>query len=266
MPELTMSRRVSGRQLLVDDYLIQRTNLQRRFHSPQWHEGGPVLSPETAVEMGDGNAPVAVPFQDGVFYDAASGHFKMYYEAGWLGGTALATSVDGIRWERPSLDVVPGTNLVLPLAYPLIRDGGGVWIDHDAPLPAERFKMFVYYREVNDLSTRYNAPGPEGIRRAFGVIYTSADGIHWDERGQTGHCGDNTNFFYNPFRKTWFYSVRLRSGGKRARSYRETADFVAGRAWSSEDLVLFAEADHLDEPDERVRRPAGNLQCGCGCL
>ncbi len=37
----------AGRQLFIDDALISRTSLQRKFHTPQWYGSGPVLSPQT---------------------------------------------------------------------------------------------------------------------------------------------------------------------------------------------------------------------------
>ena len=45
-----------GRQLFVDDFLIQATTLTRRFHRAVYHPRGPVLRPTTAWEKFD---PVA---------------------------------------------------------------------------------------------------------------------------------------------------------------------------------------------------------------
>ena len=59
--------------------------------------------------------PVAAPFGDGVWFDPKDELFKMWYHAGWFDGVGYATSKDGIHWERPSLDVTPGTNRVLPV-------------------------------------------------------------------------------------------------------------------------------------------------------
>lgn len=241
-----------GRQLFVDDHLIETTDLRREFHRPEWHPANPILKPETEIELNGGICPVACPFQDGVFYDPAARQFRLYYHAGWFEGTALATSSDGIHWERPDFGVVPGTNLVLPDLFPLMRDGAGVWLDHDAARPDERYKMYVYFRAMPDRSAAYGAARmPAGIPQ-FGRIYTSPDGVRWRDRGETGPGGDNTNFFYSPFRRSWFYSVRSFVDGARTRSYRETADFVAGGAWRPEDLVLFAKADASDVPAPSV--------------
>ena len=104
-----------GRQLFVDDFLIEsNTTLSRIFNRPEIHPASPVLVPETEEEMDFGNCPMAAPFNDGVWYDPVDNLFKMWYMPGWFHSTALVTSTDGIHWERPQLDVVPGTNLVWP--------------------------------------------------------------------------------------------------------------------------------------------------------
>ena len=253
----------TGRQLFVDDYLIAQTSLRRSFHKPRVHDASPVLKPETPLEMNNGYCPVACPFQDGVFYDPKDRLYKIWYHAGWFDGTAYAYSEDGLQWVRPNLDIEPGTNRVLRRDESE-RDGAGVWLDLDAANPAERYKMFVYYRKYDrrrESGAAQALPGSGGSSgrtvSSGGSIYTSPDGIHWTDHGPTGPCGDNTNFYYDPFRKTWFYSIRVhgeqgeRFGGQdvRKRAYRECADFVEGAKWSVKDVVLFAAADDKDLPD-----------------
>ncbi len=47
--------------------------------------------------------------------------------AAYWGGLAYATSKDGLHWEKPALDVKPGTNLVLDQP----RGTTTVWLDHE---------------------------------------------------------------------------------------------------------------------------------------
>src|ERR1700736_4481244 len=54
-----------GRQLFVDDFLIESTTLQREFHLPEMHPGNPVLKPDVPAEA-EGRQPMAMPFSDGV--------------------------------------------------------------------------------------------------------------------------------------------------------------------------------------------------------
>ncbi|PYQ86900.1 MAG: hypothetical protein DMG03_06670, partial [Acidobacteria bacterium] len=42
-----------GRQLFVDDFLIEETSLARTFHRPEYHAGNPILWPSTAWEKHD---------------------------------------------------------------------------------------------------------------------------------------------------------------------------------------------------------------------
>ena len=239
----------AGRQLFVDDYLVSSTSLTRTFHKPRIHEASPVLVPETPLEMNNGYCPVACPFQDGVFYDPKDRLYKIWYHAGWFDGTAYAYSEDGLKWIRPDLQIGAGTNRVLPRRDPYQRDGAGVWLDQETSNLNERFKMFVYSRKRLGAQFKYGELYDGPTESEGGNIYTSPDGIHWTNRGSTGPCGDNTNFFYNPFRRTWFYSIRTFNQRGRIRSYRECKDFVQGANWTSRDVTFLASADTLDPPD-----------------
>ena len=57
-----------GRQLFVDDFLIEETTLQRTFHQPIYYEGNPIIEPDREWEH-HGPAPFAGPFSGGVWYD-----------------------------------------------------------------------------------------------------------------------------------------------------------------------------------------------------
>lgn len=228
-----------GRQLFVDDFLIENTDLERSFHRPQPYAQNPILRPETPLEMNGGRRPCATVFQDGVWFDPQDRRFKMWYHAGWFDGTAYATSHDGLHWERPRLDVVPGTNRILPAEGHGARDGCAVWLDYDAADPGQRFKMFLFER-------------PED--RIGGQVFTSPDGIHWSGSTRTPAVGDNTSILYNPFRKKWIYSVRTTLYG-RARGYREHDDLLAGARWTKDELVHWAGADDLDLPDPQIGKP-----------
>lgn len=227
-----------GRQLFVDDFLIENTTLVRCFHKAELHEINPVLKPETALEINQGKCPVAAPFNDGVWYDAQQKQFKMWYHAGWFDGIGYAVSDDGIHWHRPMLDILPGTNRVIPVRKDYRRDGAVVWLDQETSDPKNRYKMFAYFRRAEG----------EG-----GEVRTSHDGIHWNDPEPTGSCGDNTTFFYNPFRKKWVYSIR--SGKKvpgRVRLYREHDDFVKGGSWTPEDCVFWSRTDSRDQADQEM--------------
>ncbi|MDZ7620388.1 MAG: hypothetical protein U1E05_25580, partial [Patescibacteria group bacterium] len=222
-----------GRQLFVDDFLIETSTLNRTFHMPVKYAGNPVLKPETELELNPGKNAAAVPKSGGVWWDPAEKVFKMWYEAGWIHTICYATSKDGLTWERPALDVNPGTNQVLP--PDLTPDSWTVVPDWDAKDPKQKYKMFM------------RPPGGN----MPGWSMTSADGIHWVNRTETGVTGDRSTMFYNPFREKWVYSLRSGFRG-RSRHYWEADDFLAGATWESWEPVVWAAADRDDPPDAEV--------------
>jgi hypothetical protein len=222
-----------GRQLFVDDFLIDQTTLKRTWHRATYHPQNPVLR--------DG-----MVFSDGVWYDPDAKIFKLWYMT--KRGTAYATSTDGIRWDLPKLDVKNGTNLVETSS----RDSNTVWLDLEEPNPARRYKMFR------------SASYPEKKTWCLWVHY-SADGIHWSEGKPTGSCGDRSTVFYNPFRKVWVYSLRHGWSQPRRRRYWETkGDVVAGAQWGGNSHPpLWVGSDTLDLPraDYKVTPELYNLDC-----
>ena len=220
-----------GRQLFVDDWLIAGTDCERIFHPLVPYPGNPVLKPETELELDRFQCPLAVPFNDGVWYDPADRLYKFFYHAGWFHGTAYAVSRDGIRWERPNLGIVGNSNQLIPPRPGYERDGGLVWLDQHTEDPAERWKMFLYFRHETG----------EG-----GELYTSADGIHWNFRTTAGPCDDNSSFYYDPFLRRWIFSIRNSMGNNgRARAWLARRDFIAP-PWTQEEPINWARADSLD--------------------
>ncbi len=234
-----------GRQLFVDDFLIEHSSLQRFFHKARKYDNNPVFQAETDLEKGEEGLPVACPKDGGVWWDPDDQLFKMWYEAAWIGTMAYATSTDGINWHRPELNIRPGTNQIVPGIHP---DSTTVFLDHDASDPRERFKMFLR--------------GPNWAGDDHGFIFVSADGIHWSDPVPTGLCGDRSTMFYNPFRKKWIYSIRswnrvdLASRIGRARYYHECHDFIKGARWNLDDVVFWTGADKRDPPDLEIGEKA----------
>jgi hypothetical protein len=238
-----------GRQLFVDDFLIERTSLVRTFHRAEYHPANPILTPVTAWEKHDEYAdrtgthpnPAAMPFSDGVFFDPKDRIFKMWYMGGYNENTCYATSPDGIHWTRPVLDVVRGTNIVRAAN----RDSSTVWIDQREPDPARRYKMASWHDHYLEQ-------------------FVSGDGVHWTKTGNSGTTGDRTTFFYNPFRDVWVFSLRSeQDAGPRHRLYWETPDFVGGARWAPNGPVPWtgADADDPGRPEYRVPTELYNLDC-----
>ena len=234
----------TGRQLFVDDFLIESTDLTRRFHKAQKYEGNPVLKPQTKLELNGDNCDAACPKSGGVWWDPAQKQFRMWYEAGWIHTICYATSRDGLIWERPNLDIQAGTNRILDPA--LTPDSWAVFPDYETKNPNQRWKMYM------------RPPGGD----MPGLSMVSPDGIHWSKPIASGDTGDRSTMFYNPFRKKWVYSLRSGVRG-RSRHYWEHDDFLAGAKWKNfyhtfgpDTPVFWAAADRLDPPDPQIGQSA----------
>ncbi|MDA3923533.1 MAG: glycosyl hydrolase family 32 [Kiritimatiellae bacterium] len=219
-----------GRQLFVDEFLIESTDLLHMYHLPEKYAGNPVLHCETALERQSGI--IGGTCRPCIWWNPLKQNFYLWYQAGayFKGTIALATSKDGLHWDRPELDVNPGSNQALPLGFQ--PDSYGIVADWEANDPQQRFKLFSTH------------PGCKPPASSF----TSADGIHWINKTETGPTGDRSSMFYNPFRKKWVYSLRTSFRG-RSRNYWECDDFLAGAKWSSSETAPWLAADRLDAPE-----------------
>ncbi|PAW80168.1 MAG: hypothetical protein B9S32_00910 [Verrucomicrobia bacterium Tous-C9LFEB] len=225
-----------GRQLFVDDFLIEKTDLQREYHYPEKYAGNPVLKPDTELEIKGRGARLAAacPKSGGLWWNPDKQLFELWYEAGWLGTIAYATSKDGIHWERPPLQVNPPTNQVL--AQNIVPDSWTVVKDYHASDPQQRFKIFV------------RRPGDPN--RALGFV--SKDGLDFGKPFDGGMCGDRSTMFYNPFRKVWVFSLRWGDAHGRVRYYAESDDFLEGIRWMPDAVVPWARTDRLDAPNPQI--------------
>ena len=63
-------------QLFVDDFLIEKSTLNRTYHLPEYHPANPVLKPDKPWEKLGREGPCAMVFSDGVWYDPSDKLFK----------------------------------------------------------------------------------------------------------------------------------------------------------------------------------------------
>lgn len=216
----------AGRQLFVDNFLIKSTTLRRVFHYPRV-EDAPVMVPDREWETSaNGKSKFAAPFSDGVWFDETDGKFKMWYMAA-SDATCYAESTDGRNWTKPSLDVVAGTNIV---RQGTVRDAVSVWVDKQGK--GERYRLFEVSGGAGNWRYKY---------------LTSADGIHWRDKGADSEkIADRSTVYYSPFRDVWVWSmrhnVRVNSTDPytvRARDYMENPDPVAGNRKAQAHLDYF---------------------------
>jgi len=216
-------------QLFLDDVMIaEQTNLISTLHPPTKFVANPVVIPTPGVETG-------ALLYGTVLYDERAELFNMWYYTGREGtqmhrALAYATSEDGITWEKPNLDVIPGlgepANIVM--VHPQTENFGepfSVIIDDRDPDPARRYKL-VY---------RYLTPPPE-VAALGTTTAVSADGIHWQpfEEVQMPDIIDIGHFFFDEL--TGKYTVYGRLWAERRKVQMSVSDdFVT---WTEPVLVL----------------------------
>ena len=217
-----------GRQLFVDDLLIAELHgVEIEFHEANYVEASnPVLAATLPHESewhgnpaskwsppGSGYAGFAVPEHGGVWYDEHSGDglpWRMIYSGADL-KTCLATSKDGLVWEKPKLDVVPGTNIVVqpPPVEPGASWNGlsasSVWFDASRNSSKDRW-WGLFMPSGYDHKTFSN----------HFLLMSSRTGIHWEQRLNStagelqglSRLEDASTIFHNPFRGVWVYSIK----------------------------------------------------------
>jgi len=226
-----------GRQLFVDSFLIAKTNLQTVFHQPNFYPLNPILKADKEWELTPEGYEYAAPFSDGIWYDEKDGKYKMWYMAG-AGRvnqrhhslyTCYAESKDGKTWEKPLLDILPGTNVV----DTTFRDAATIWLDRQEPDPQKRWKFFNVIYQPDYTQCLY-------------ILKYSPDGIHWsDVKAQSGNISDRSTAFYNPFLKKWVLSMRQGTKvSRRSRAYIEHSD--------PEEVVSLAHRLRKGVPDKHV--------------
>ena len=198
----------SRKQLFLDDYLIGSiTNVRRTVEPAQKFPGNPVLYQTESWE-----SPVATIYGS-VIRDGRE--FKMWYisrnQAG--NGVSYATSKDGIRWNKPRLNLtlVDGkrSNILFTKqtiwtgseGLPYFQELFGVHRDDREPDPARRYKMAVL-----DVDWKYdgsdNVPAHKHQRRGVGIA-GSPDGIHWkliDSWASMAISDGATHWMFDPAR------------------------------------------------------------------
>ena len=158
------------KRLFVDmDDVDGAENVERRFHAAVKHPG-PVLRQEAAWERHTGmTASVVFDEEEGLF---KAWYMGGHYEEGCGHVQCLATSPDGIHWERPELRLHEAlgsrrNNIVIPASH---HDGQDHWEsmlkDPLDPDPERRYKALGWSScdWEGPRSGIYSATSPDGRR------------------------------------------------------------------------------------------------------
>lgn len=155
---------------------------------------------------------------------------------------ALATSTDGIHWEKPILGVCEfqgsTANNLVRACERTMDHGYSIYADPNAP-EDERFQL-LYTRVFYD---------PDRTRVVL-MAMVSPDGIHWTDRGLAAEDAGDTQsiFFYDPkYQKYVLYTKACCTGYGRREIFRATADSFG--PFSDRQLIMTPGAA-TDAPDE----------------
>jgi hypothetical protein len=232
----------SRKQLFVDDYLIESTNNTQRFmHHAEKVESNPVLRPDKPWEVN--STPEGPDVRvEAVIYEEEEQLFRMWYTAGRL--ICLATSKDGVHWDKPVLGLVEyegskENNILPPEQFKLY-----FFKDLHETDPAKRYKGLVRY-------------GSMSTTMQFDLFY-SPDGFQWtpypgnpviDTSPRIGRWGATFFMGWDPIRKV--YAVynenslhRWSPAGKRLVGRAESPDMIH---WSEPETIIIP--DDQDPPD-----------------
>ena len=229
-------RRVDGgRQLFVDDYLVDwaRTRNVTRTWGRLRLKNPAVLTPNQGMDASCHQARckgmrTARPFGGGSLYDPARRRLLLWYRCGWRGGphhgvpggrTCVATSRDGLRFERPKLATrfspAPDRRALRPRSPKVVRPARGT----NVVLATAHVEAFEVAYDFLRTPPRFVALRMEymtgGRRYREYTPYVSADGLAWtkpppDGWRSPGVLADRSTFFLNPLRRdpVWAFSLR----------------------------------------------------------
>lgn len=228
----------SRRELLVDDYLIERlSGAELKMHKPQAQE---VAIECTAPWEGNTSAYYAL-FADG-------DKFRMYYRGAHFDVdakksahsefTCYAESRDGVRWEKPELGL---------FEFNGSKANNIVWAGQDT-------HNFTPFKDANPdcpANARYKALGGSSLRSGGQGLhaYQSPDGIHWSLLRESaviteGDFDSQNLAFWDPERKRYCSFYRKGRAGVRDIMTTTSADFVN---WAKPEFLTYgdAPAEHL---------------------
>ena len=193
-------RRVDGgRQLFVDDYLVDwaRTRNVTRTWGRLRLKKPAVLTPNQGMDASCHQARckgmrTARPFGGGSLYDPARRRLLLWYRCGWRGGpyhgvpggrTCVATSRDGLRFERPKLATsfspAPDRRALRPRSPKVVRPARGT----NVVLATAHVEAFEVAYDFLRTPPRFVALRMEymtgGRRYREYTPYVSADGLAW---------------------------------------------------------------------------------------
>ncbi len=215
-----MKKQIARKFLFFDNWTYESlSGFTRKTHKPVKFKNNPVfVANNNQYEYNSCSYST-------VSYDYDEKIFKMWYGTSNLYKTdeeaikylCYATSSDGIKWDRPNLDVIDGTNVVMDKdMYPM---GASVIIDkEDKNMP---YKLIMRPKNIPAITTCF-----------------SKDGIHWDKKNINIVINADSDckigLYKNPVEKT-YYALFRNIKGQRKNYISSSKDFIN---WDFPKLIL----------------------------
>lgn len=221
-----------GRQLFVDNFLVEQTSLQRVFHQAKKYEGNPVME-QAGFRQG------------GVFYDFVNRQFVAVHRREPAGGLrnplTFVASNNLTSWSEISAPFAPEAHI------------NAFWLQYNSETRENNWHIMGLDRIEPRPSDDPNQPFINALWE--NMMHKSTDGQSWFNGVPLGRSNDYSSFFYNPFRNVWAISVKHnvpRVGRElyRSRYYAERSSIESSGTF--DDAVFWINADKLDEPHPEV--------------
>lgn len=205
----------NGRQLFVDDALIAATNGVVRHWNEPTKTGYPIIRPTSSGGRRMGGCACAA--DGGLWWDPTIDRYRLWYEDDWAGHMRYAESKDGMSWEFPKLDKVPGTSRVFSDSEEKAigqLDSWSVYPDYKAKDPYSTWNMMI--------STHEDA--------SRDILLTSKDGRQFAILGCLGRSSDRSTMYFDSILNHWVFSLRsvIKPIG-RARRFYSQPDFTVAK-------------------------------------
>jgi len=225
-------------QIFVDDQLVaHKAGVVRRAHACK-KLAEPVMRSVEAWERDGDDRRIYV--YGTVLRDEATGLLRLWYNRG--SRVLLATSSDGIHWERPRLGICE---------FAGSKENNIVFSPVHSP-------SIVYNKNERDLNRRYQMLGYVGLPNRGYYVAHSPDGLHWESypKNPVLPSGDTCTLAYDA--ETGEYlafhkRTRENRGEKRRLVYLATSRDMQN--WSEPELVMAP--DEID--DAQVRSEGGQF-------
>ena len=222
----------SRRQLFVDDYLLESfRNTKRVLNPAEKSDGNPILRADKPWE----GREVAV---EAVIYEEQEKLFRMWY--GSKAGMCLATSKDGVNWQKPILRRVKYKGSLENNILPPAQVKTYFFKDLHEKDPAKRYKGLD---RLGSMSTTMH----------FNLFY-SPDGFNWtpykknpviNTAPRKGRWGPTVFMGWDPIRKV--YAVHMENSLHR---WSPAGRRIIGRA-ESPDMIHWTQAETIIIPDKK---------------